>query len=145
MERELRETRRKRETDEFGGQGEGDAGVSASTATAPRVDTLRQHRYRTLPDHVTDTRDVIRVKRLRLDYKYSHLRGYRLTDSLYLSLALSAASFIPLAALALRSLALSIMPVMLVPPILNMEEFMPLNMDEFIAPNPPLLPPLPVR
>ena len=93
---------------------------------------------------MTDTRDVIRVKRLRLDYS-QHLRGYRLTDSLYLSLALSAASFIPLAALALRSLALSIIPVMLVPPILNMEEFMPLNMDEFIAPNPPLLPPLPVR
>ena len=139
-----RETRRKREEDEFGGQGEGDEGVSASTATTPRVNTLRQHRSRTLPDHVTDARDVIRVKRLRLDYS-QHLRGYRLTDSLYLSLALSAASFIPLAALALRSLALSIIPVMLVPPILNMEEFMPLNMEEFIAPNPPLLPPLPVR
>ena len=53
-------------TDEFGGQGEGDEGVSASTATAPRVDTLRQHRSRTLPDHVTDTRDVIRVKRLQI-------------------------------------------------------------------------------
>ena len=68
---------------------------------------------------------------------------------MYLSFALSAASFIPLAAFALRSLARSIIPdtleLMPPPPILNMEVFMPLNMDEFMAPRPPPPPPLPVR
>ena len=96
--------------------------------------------------------------RLIVDYRTtqsSHSRianraslNHRALDSLYLSFALSAASFIPLAAFALRSLARSIIPdtleLMPTPPILNMEVFMPLNMDEFMAPRPPP-PPLPVR